>query len=290
MKKYLEFILEYKKNYSDNEKFLKLLKNNYELSRKNIEVYYTQIYDIIDNVDNIDFSYSEGRTALFYVVFLQNYDLIKKILEKGADIDKKDSCGLSVIMYASSHYDNSENSDKIFELLLSYNPELDYFHNGRDISSIKLLIGNRNKNRLKQLKMLIDNNAYIRFVNSSIYNYDTLSITIYKNHLDYFIFFIKEQNFEVDEKHIDKIIGNDKDLFFKYVIENDIIEFNTEIYNKIHIENKKIYKYICSYDFQKRYITKNNALELFNILPIVYINSKIKKEYSTALKTSEYGF
>jgi ankyrin repeat protein len=158
MKKYLEFINE-TKNYTIDEKFIKLLKNNYELSRKNIDVYYTQIFDIIDDVDDIDFSYADGRTALFYAVFLQNYDLIKKILEKGADIDKRDSYNLSVIMYASSHYDNSENSDKIFELLLSYNPELDYYSNNIEYSALQLLIDSRNKNRIKQFIMLLDNYA-----------------------------------------------------------------------------------------------------------------------------------
>jgi hypothetical protein len=35
---------------------------------------------------------------------------------------------------------------------------------------------------------------------------------------------------------------------------------------------------------------KNNTSLLFNIIPLEYINSKIKKEYPTGIKAAEYGF
>ncbi len=79
---------------------------------------------LVDHGVNVNTPIAHGPTPLMSVVQSGNYDLAKHMLDNGADINVVHSDGWSPVMYAVQLSGISSRGNKMMDLLLKYNPDL----------------------------------------------------------------------------------------------------------------------------------------------------------------------
>ena len=125
----------------------------------NIEIVKTILEKGIDDVNNPDSDFE--KTPLLIASMYDNIDIIKLLIDYGADIYKKDCIGRSCLMY-SCWYDKLENVKLFLSLGLDINEREIYceeFHEGREPWYPLLMACHNKENTLETAKFLLDNGA-----------------------------------------------------------------------------------------------------------------------------------
>jgi|GEM_PF-2068094 ankyrin repeat protein len=81
---------------------------------------------LLEKGANVDATNEYGKTALMFAIALDRTDLIKILLENGANINARDSNGDTVLMLASSYGCSSD----IVKLLLERGADINAIHHG----------------------------------------------------------------------------------------------------------------------------------------------------------------
>ena len=96
---------------------------SFKLKKQDIRNIFIRDFKVLINLaekeEDVNKVYQDGCTAIFYTAQAKNYNKTKILLEKGADVDKQNDSGDSVLHLAAA-----EGHDGIINLLIEYNASL----------------------------------------------------------------------------------------------------------------------------------------------------------------------
>ena len=105
-----------------------------------------ELLAIIGGLDSVDFRDDNGTTYLHIAAINHKLQIIKLLLEKGADPNWQDKNGKSPILYAIGR--NNKNNPEILRLFLVHGLDLDRNEKGMSLRERIISFGNPELNRV----------------------------------------------------------------------------------------------------------------------------------------------
>ena len=117
---------------------------SFKLKKQDIRNIFIRDFKVLINLaekeEDVNKVYQDGCTAIFYTAQAKNYNTTKILLEKGAEVNKQNDFGDSVLHVAAA-----EGHVDIINLLIEYNVSLDKVNNNRETPFDKAVTNNNDE-------------------------------------------------------------------------------------------------------------------------------------------------